>query len=128
MATQAKCVKVIQTETERLQQYLTALPQDAWTKPSACALWEIRDVVAHLSGVPTGFTIAITRGLQGDISPPEGAPDQSQRLEDTLAGGTAAVDDATRPATHRGQRASAQRPVVRCSAMPGTNSSILSPS
>ena len=77
MATQAECVKVIQTETERLRQYLAALPADAWTKPSACALWEIRDVVAHVSGVPTAYTIAITRGLQGDISPRPGAPDQS---------------------------------------------------
>ena len=40
MATQAECVKVIQTEAERLRQYLAALPADAWTKPSACALWE----------------------------------------------------------------------------------------
>jgi hypothetical protein len=77
MATQAECVKVIQTETERLRQYLAALPQDAWSKPSACALWEIRDVVAHVSGVPTAYTIAITRGLQGDISPRPDAPDQS---------------------------------------------------
>jgi len=38
MSTQAELVKVIQTESERLKQYLTALPPDAWTKPSACAL------------------------------------------------------------------------------------------
>ena len=74
MSTQAKCVKVIQTESERLQQYLTALPQDAWTKPSACALWEVRDVVAHLTTGIDGFTLRITRGLQGDTSPPEGLP------------------------------------------------------
>src|SRR5437016_2467260 len=49
MATQAELVTVVQTESERLQQYLAALPQDAWTTPSACALWEIRDVVAHMS-------------------------------------------------------------------------------
>jgi len=77
MATQAECIKVIQTETARLKQFLAALPQDAWTKPSACALWEIRDVVAHVSGVPTNYTIAITRGLQGDLSPRPGSPDQS---------------------------------------------------
>jgi hypothetical protein len=77
MATQAECVKVVQTESERLKQYLAALPQAAWTKPSACARWEIRDVVAHVSGVPNGYTVAITRGLQGDISPRPGAPDQA---------------------------------------------------
>ena len=48
MSTQAELIKVVQTESERLQQYLAALPADAWTKPSACARWEVRDVVAHL--------------------------------------------------------------------------------
>jgi hypothetical protein len=48
MSTQAECVTVLQTEFERLKQYLVALPADAWTTRSACALWEVRDVVAHL--------------------------------------------------------------------------------
>jgi uncharacterized protein (TIGR03083 family) len=77
MSTQAELVQVIQTESERLKQYLTALPQDAWTKPSACALWEVRDVVAHLTTVINGYTYRITRALQGNTSPPEGAPDPS---------------------------------------------------
>jgi uncharacterized protein (TIGR03083 family) len=74
MSTQAACVKVLQTEFERLKQYLAALPADAWTQPSACALWEVRDVVAHLITGIEGFTLRITRGLQGDTSPPEGLP------------------------------------------------------
>jgi uncharacterized protein (TIGR03083 family) len=74
MSTQAECVKVLQTESERLKQYLAALPADAWTTPSACALWEVRDVVAHLTMGIDGFTLRITRGLQGDTSPPEGLP------------------------------------------------------
>jgi uncharacterized protein (TIGR03083 family) len=74
MATQAELIKVIQTESERLKQYLTALPADAWTTSSACALWEIRDVVAHLTGVPNNYVRFITRALQDDISPPEGRP------------------------------------------------------
>ena len=70
MATEAERVKVVQTESERLKQYLAALPEDAWTKPSACALWEIRDVVAHLSSAANAYTGHITRGLRGDTSPP----------------------------------------------------------
>ena len=69
MSTQAELVTVIQTESERLQQYLAALPQDAWTKPSACPLWDVRDVVAHLIRVPNNYTVRITRGLQGDTLP-----------------------------------------------------------
>ena len=66
MATYAECVTVLQTESERLKQYLAALPADAWTTPSACALWEVRDVVAHLTMGIDGFTLRITRGLQGE--------------------------------------------------------------
>jgi len=74
MSTQTALVTVIQTESERLQQYLAALPQDAWTKPSACPLWDVRDVVAHLSRAPHAYTGHITRGLQGDTAPPAGTP------------------------------------------------------
>jgi len=56
MSTQAECVTVLQTEFERLKQYLAALPADGWTKPSACALWEVRDVVAHLSLTMSHYT------------------------------------------------------------------------
>jgi uncharacterized protein (TIGR03083 family) len=74
MSTQAELVTVIQTEVERQQQYLAALPQDAWTKPSACPLWDVRDVVVHLLRVPDNYVIRITLGLQGDTSPVAGAP------------------------------------------------------
>jgi uncharacterized protein (TIGR03083 family) len=77
MSTQAELVNVVQTESERLKQFLAALPQDAWTKPSACARWEVRDVVAHLIMVPNNYTSHITRALRGDASPPEGRPDPS---------------------------------------------------
>jgi len=63
MSTQAELVKVVQTETERQQQYLAALLQDAWTKPSACPLWDVRDVVIHLIRVPDNYVVRITRGL-----------------------------------------------------------------
>jgi len=56
MSTQAELVKAVQTESERLKQYLAALPQDAWTKPSACALWEVGDVVAHLKYLTKSFS------------------------------------------------------------------------
>jgi uncharacterized protein (TIGR03083 family) len=85
MSTQAELVTVLQTESERLKQYLAALPVDAWTKPSACALWEIRDVMAHLSAIGHGYTDRITRGLGGDTSPfPAGFP--APHIFKTLSG------------------------------------------
>ena len=80
MSIQAECVTVLQTEFERLQQFLAALPQAAWTTPSACALWEVRDVVAHLVFAADYYTDCITRGLQGDTSTPAGRPEPSRFL------------------------------------------------
>jgi len=80
MSTQAECVTVLQTEFERLKQYLAALPQDAWTTPSACALWDVRDVVAHLIFAVNYYTDCITRGLRGDTSTPAGGPEPNSSL------------------------------------------------
>ena len=65
-------VKLIMAESERLTQYLTALPPEAWSTPSACARWEVRDVVAHLAGSAEVYTDVIARSVQGDASPPAG--------------------------------------------------------
>ena len=68
-------VKVLRLEMERVQGYLAGLPEIAWTEQSACDLWEVRHVVAHLSGVSEFYATTVTRGLQGDTSAPEGRPD-----------------------------------------------------
>ena len=39
MNTHEERVKVLQSESERLRQYLGGLLADAWTKQSACDLW-----------------------------------------------------------------------------------------
>ena len=76
MSSQQEWVTVVQTESERLKQFLAALPGNAWTTPSACALWEIRDVVAHLIMAAHLYTDSITRGLRDDTSPPAGRPER----------------------------------------------------
>jgi len=65
-------VKLIITESERLTQYLTTLPPEAWSTPSACERWEVRDVVAHLAIATEVYTDVIARSVQGDASPPAG--------------------------------------------------------
>ena len=69
-----KQIPLVQAESERLKQYLTTLPPAAWTQPSACDRWQVRDVVAHLVGGAENYVSYISRGLQGDALPPEGAP------------------------------------------------------
>jgi uncharacterized protein (TIGR03083 family) len=63
-------------------QFLDTLPADDWQRPSACDLWAIRDVVAHLIWAADFYTDAVSRGMQGDVShpadrPPGDAPEQA---------------------------------------------------
>jgi len=67
-------VKVIQTEAGRLTEYLQTLAPEAWSKPSACDLWEVGDVVAHLVFVAEFYRDVIDRGMRGNVSPPERFP------------------------------------------------------
>ncbi|MFQ6026461.1 MAG: maleylpyruvate isomerase family mycothiol-dependent enzyme [Dehalococcoidia bacterium] len=74
MYTPEERVSIAKAESERLKSYLAELPAEAWTKPSACERWEVRDVVAHLALACAGYTGHVTRALQGDTSTPEGGP------------------------------------------------------
>ena len=85
-------IRLVHTESERLARYLGTLSPDAWLHPSACAGWEVGDVVAHLTRGAEAYIEWITRGLQGDTAPPLGVP----------AAGTG--EDAT-SAVRRAQRA-----------------------
>jgi uncharacterized protein (TIGR03083 family) len=67
-------VKMLIAESERFVHYLTTLSSTDWCTPSACARWEVRDVVAHLVNQGEFYAEAITRSLQGDPSPPGGRP------------------------------------------------------
>ena len=74
MASPEERVKIAITESERLKQYLSSLSPEAWSKPSACDRWEVRDVVAHLTWVAEAYIERIHQSLQGDSSSPEGQP------------------------------------------------------
>ncbi len=67
-------VQLVIAESERLIQYLHALPTEAWRTPSACGRWEVRDVVAHLTGQGQVYADSIVRSLQGDALTPEDRP------------------------------------------------------
>ena len=66
-------INLIEQESERLRNYLAALPPNLWTKPSACDRWEVRDVVAHLADDAEFYREMLFRGLQGNYSPPQGS-------------------------------------------------------
>ena len=62
-------IQLIKSESERLIKYLGSISADAWTLPSACGLWEVRDVAAHLVMVADLYRDTVSRGIQGDSSP-----------------------------------------------------------
>jgi hypothetical protein len=74
MGTPENLVQLINAESERLTHDLHALPPEAWQHSSACRLWEVRDVVGHLTWLAEFFLDIISRGMQGDASMPAGFP------------------------------------------------------
>lgn len=58
--------KLLQTESQRFQHYLSELPDDAWSKQSACDLWRANDVVAHLVSNAEFYAATVEQGLKGD--------------------------------------------------------------
>jgi uncharacterized protein (TIGR03083 family) len=74
METPESRIQLAQATSAQLRQYLHTLPSEAWRRPSACQHWEVRDVVGHLILVAEFYLGVISRGLQGDPSPPAGFP------------------------------------------------------
>ena len=67
-------VRLVKEESARIAQYLNSLSLDAWSTQSACDAWQVRDVLAHLTGSGEMFGANIARGAAGDGTPPEGSP------------------------------------------------------
>ena len=76
-------VEVLRQEVAAFKQRVADLSPDDWERPSACDGWSVADVVAHLSG--QAFALNVSRGLQGDYSPPAGAAPVTEHNEDEFA-------------------------------------------
>src|SRR5262245_59467326 len=66
-------IQLGQAAAEQLTQYLHTLSAEAWHHPSACAAWEVCDVVGHLTLGAEFYASTVARGVQGDTAPPAGA-------------------------------------------------------
>ena len=81
--------KLLQAESQKFQKYLEELPDVAWSKQSACKLWRVEDVVAHLVGNAEFYAATVERGLKGEFEPPEGRPAAGTGHPSLGAAGTA---------------------------------------
>src|SRR5205823_14879426 len=89
-------ITVLQAESERIKQYLHALPPEAMSKPSACTQWQVQDVVAHLISVAETYASSVSRGLKGDTAPLPGRLPAGQGTAALAAVGIAQRSIATR--------------------------------
>ncbi|PKB71323.1 MAG: hypothetical protein BZY87_05570 [SAR202 cluster bacterium Io17-Chloro-G6] len=83
MSTPEFRAKVLEAEGQAVKEFLATLSVEDLQKASACEGWTVADVLAHLAGQP--FVSRVGRGLQGDISPDEGAPAVAHHDEDGFA-------------------------------------------
>ena len=83
MQNPAERVEILRRETAAFKERIASLSADDWDRPSACVGWSVADVVAHLTG--QAFALNVSRGLQGDYSPPAGAAPVTEHNEDEFA-------------------------------------------
>ena len=67
-------VNLIESESERIKEYVSALPPEALERPSPCELWNVGEVIAHLIWFAEIYGGMMERGLRGDLSPTDGFP------------------------------------------------------
>lgn len=70
MTTNDERVTVAHNLVANIRKYLGELTPEQWELPSACAGWQIRDVVTHLIGGAERQAASMERGLEGNPGPP----------------------------------------------------------
>lgn len=65
-------VAVAKQLAANIREYLGKLTPEQWELPSACAEWQVRDVVSHLIGGAERQADSMERGRGGESGPPTG--------------------------------------------------------
>ena len=106
-------VAVAKRLAANIREYLGKLTPEQWKLPSACAEWQVRDVVSHLLGGAERQAESMARGRGGDSNPPAGfvppepallSANNSQRdidRRDQLAGRILEAFDASYDGLHK---------------------------
>lgn len=79
-------VAVAKRLAANIREHLGGLTPEQWKLPSACAEWQVQDVVSHLIGGAERQAESMERGRGGDSDPPAGfVPPQASELSATNA-------------------------------------------
>ena len=65
-------IQTVMNEATRLGDFLAGLDESAWSRDSACDVWVIGDVVAHLAGGAATWANSINQVMAGYSGPSEG--------------------------------------------------------
>ena len=85
MTTPEQRVNILKAEAQRLEQYLTRLPDEAWNHPSTCGQWTVADVIAHLTSVAGDYASYIADAIRADGVIPESLPRRTNLRRDASA-------------------------------------------
>lgn len=83
MDTPQERLEILRQEVADFKARAAALVLEDWDRPSACDGWTVADVAAHLVG--QAFALTVSRGLNGDYTPPPGSPPLTSHNEDDFA-------------------------------------------
>ena len=75
--------------SEQFINKLGTLSSSEWEAPSHCHMWATKDVVSHMIATTGFFLNSVTRALQGEELPPEGAPNPGVGSAATMGAGIA---------------------------------------
>ena len=65
-------IELVGAEATSLGQFLSSLSAGDWERESACAEWQVRDVITHLTQAADTWADALHRAMRGDANPPPG--------------------------------------------------------
>jgi len=74
-------VRVVRAEARRF--FDLVAPTETWEQPTACANWQVRDVVGHLVDTTESYFVAFdAAGNHGEVPPAYGLPGMATRVDE----------------------------------------------
>ncbi len=65
-------IELVGSEATSLGRFLSGLSVEDWERDSACAEWQVRDVITHLTQAADTWADGLRRAMLGDANPPPG--------------------------------------------------------
>jgi uncharacterized protein (TIGR03083 family) len=81
----------IRSVSRRMRDFLVTLPVEAWSAPTNCRPWSVRDLVAHVVSTGQLFHLSVERGVAGSTEPGISAGEKKRRITDLAESSPVAI-------------------------------------